>query len=90
MLNFKIYEEAPKAYKQTKIIELPEEWKWLVHEDSITVQLTAIGKSQNLFVKDISDNKIFINNDALFSSKVNAYYVVHATRKDVNKLKTVK
>ena len=75
---------------QDKIIELPEEWKWLVHEDSITVQLTAIGKSQNLFVKDISDNKIFINNDALFSSKVNAYYVVHATRKDVNKLKTVK
>jgi hypothetical protein len=75
---------------QDKIIELPEEWKWLVHEDSITVQLTAIGKSQNLFVKDVSDNKIFINNDALFSSKVNAYYVVHATRKDVKKLKTVK
>ena len=75
---------------QDKIIELPEEWKWLVHDDSITVQLTAIGKSQNLFVKDISDNKIFISNDALFSSKVNAYYVVHATRKDVNKLKTVK
>ncbi len=75
---------------QDKIIELPEEWRWLVREDSITVQLTAIGKSQNLFVKDISDNKIFINNDALFSSKVNAYYVVHATRKDVNKLKTVK
>ena len=75
---------------QDKIIELPEEWKWLVHDDSITVQLTAIGKSQNLHVKNISDNKIFISNDALFSSKINAYYTVNATRKDVNKLKTVK
>ena len=73
-----------------KIIELPEEWKWLVHENTITVQLTSIGKSQNLYVKNISDNKIFISNDALFSSKINAYYTVHATRKDVNKLKTVK
>jgi len=71
------------------VIELPEEWTALVHEDSITVQLTPIGKSQNLYVSDISSNKIFIKTAALFNNKVNAFYLVQATRKDVEKLKTV-
>ena len=33
------------------IINLPEEWEWLVHEDSITVNLTPIGSPQILFVR---------------------------------------
>ena len=71
------------------IIELPEEWTALVHEDSITVQLTPIGKSQNLYVSDISSNKIFIKTAALFNNKINAFYLVQATRKDVKKLETI-
>jgi len=71
------------------IINLPEEWTWLVDEDSITVQLTPIGKGQSLYVKEVSNSRIFIENDAMFSSKIDAYYVIHGTRKDVKKLKTV-
>jgi len=72
-----------------KQIDLPEEWTWLVDEDSITVQLTPIGKGQSLYIKEISNSRIFIDNDAIFSSKIDAYYTIHATRKDVKKLKTV-
>ena len=73
----------------TDTIELPEEWVGLVDEDTITVQLTSIGYHQNLYVTEITDNKIFIKNGNLFSKKINAYYIVHGTRKDVDKLKTV-
>ena len=72
-----------------KQIDLPEEWTWLVDEDSITVQLTPIGKGQSLYIKEVSNSRIFIENDAMFSSKIDAYYTIHATRKDVKKLKTV-
>ena len=73
----------------TGTIDLPEEWTGLVAEDSITVQLTSIGSHQNLYVSEIKDNTIFIKNGNTFSSKINAYYLVHGTRKDVDKLKTV-
>jgi len=72
-----------------KQIDLPEEWTWLVDEDSISVQLTPIGKGQSLYIKEISNSRIFIDNDAMFSNKIDAYYTIHATRKDVKKLKTV-
>ena len=42
--------------KDSNVIELPDYWTGLVHEDSITVSLTAIGKSQELYVIDINDN----------------------------------
>ena len=73
----------------TDTIELPEEWVGLVDEDTITVQLTSIGSHQNLYVSEIKNNSIFIKNGNLFSKKINAYYIVHGTRKDVDKLKTV-
>lgn len=71
-----------------KVIELPEEWTGLVDEDTITVQLTSIGKHQNLYVKDIKDNKIFISNGNLLSSSIKAFYFVQAMRKDVKPLVT--
>ena len=73
----------------TDTIELPEEWVGLVHEDTITVQLTPIGASQNLYVSEIKDNKIFIKNGNVFSSKIQAFYLVHGTRKDVDPLETI-
>ena len=60
-------------------IELPEYWTALVDEDTITVQLTAIGDSGNRWVVDVADNKITTGGGA-------AFYFVQAERKDVNRL----
>ena len=70
----------------TNVIELPEYWTKLVDADSITVNITSVGKHQKLFVKEIANNKIFIGNDALFSNQVDCFYVVYGERKDVEKL----
>jgi len=67
-------------------IELPEYWTKLVHKDSITVQLTPIGKFQKLSVKEIKDNRITIGNDALLSNDINCFYIVFAERADIDKL----
>ena len=39
-----------RGKNDTETIELPEEWEWLVDEDSVTVDLTSIGQIQQLFV----------------------------------------
>ena len=72
------------------VIELPDYWVNLVDEDTITVQLTSIGKHQNLYVKDIKDNKVFIGNGNLLSSSIKAFYFIQAMRKDIDKLQTVR
>ena len=70
----------------TNTIELPEYWLALVDEDSITVQLTPIGSHQNLYVKDIIDNKVIVANSNLLSSKIKCFYLVQAERKDIDKM----
>ena len=67
-----------------KTISLPDVWPDLVHEDSITVQLTPIGDHQELYVESIKDNRILINNKK--QNKINCFYLVHAERKDIGKL----
>ena len=64
-------------------IELPDYWKELVDEDSITVQLTAIGKKQDLWVKDIENNRVFVGSS---TNQVKCFYFIQAERKDVEKL----
>ena len=65
-------------------IELPDHWHALVHEDSITVNLTAAGKAQDLWVEEITDTYIIVaGNDV-----VNCFYSVFAERKDIEKLVT--
>lgn len=66
---------------QGSVIELPDYWTGLVDEETITVNLTPIGKPQELFVDYIEDNKVFIG-----GSDINAFYTVFAERKDVDKL----
>jgi hypothetical protein len=68
------------------VIELPEYWTKLVDPDSITVQLTAIGKGQKLYIEDIRDNKVYIANDGIFASEPNCFYLVQAERVDIDKL----
>jgi hypothetical protein len=67
--------------KNSNVIELPDYWTELVHEDTITVNLTAIGKSQDLWVEDIVDNTVIVGGD-----NINCFYTVFAERKDVEKL----
>ena len=62
-------------------IELPEYWSELVHEDSITVVLTPIGKKQDLFIKEKSNKLIKIG-----GSEGSFDYVVYGERKDIDKL----
>ena len=70
----------------SSIIELPEYWTGLVDEDTITVELTPIGKHQKLFVKDIANNKIIIGNDNMIDKKINCFYIIYGERKDVDKI----
>lgn len=63
-------------------IELPDYWIGLVHEDSITVQLTPYGHQQNLYVWRISNNTIYVEGHGNMSY----YYTVFGERKDTNKL----
>ena len=62
-------------------IELPEYWTKLVDPDSITVNLTAIGKSQDMYVEDIIDNVVYVGGE-----NVNCFYTVYAERVDIAKL----
>ena len=68
------------------VIELPDYWSKLIDPDSITVQLTPIGKHQKLYVDRIEDNKVYIGNEGLFAGKIEAFYMINAERIDVNKL----
>jgi len=62
------------------VIELPDYWTGLVHEDSITVQLTAMGGKADLWVESIANNKVTVGCD----TEVDCFYFVQATRKDVD------
>lgn len=65
----------------SNVIVLPDYWTGLVDEDTITVQLTAIGGKQDLWVEDIVDNTIVVGSE----ETVNCFYFVQAERKDVDK-----
>ena len=77
--------------KDDNVIHLPKEWEWLVDKDTITVQLTSIGKHQDLYIKEIKDNKIFIGINGIFNTKENihCYHIVYATRKDVELIRNL-
>ena len=70
--------------KDTNVIELPDYWTGLVHEDTITVNLTAIGGKQDIWVEDIVDNTVIVGSDA----PINCFYTVYGERKDVDRWDT--
>ena len=72
----------------SNIIELPEYWTKLVDEDSITVQLTPIGKHQHIYVESIKNNIVHIQSDEKRknSNDLEYFYLILAERKDVDKL----
>jgi hypothetical protein len=75
-----------RGRSQYKIIDLPYYWPELVHEESITVQLTPVGYHQHLYVERIRDNKVQINTRDKLERRVDYFYNIYAERKDVAKL----
>ena len=66
-------------------IELPDYWKDLVHEDSITVQLQPIGDRHfHLNVLECTNEYIIIKEPD--DKPIDCFYHVYAERKDVEKL----
>jgi len=78
--------------KESNVITLPDYWKGLVHEDSITVQLQPIGSNQNLVIQEFNNEFIVIAEDSTNTdlvtdlSTIDCFYHVYGERKDVNPL----
>lgn len=67
------------------VIELPEYWRGLVDPETITVNLTQIGSSQDLIVEKIEwGKKIIIKSGS--GTTIDCYYIIHAERSDDEKL----
>jgi hypothetical protein len=61
-------------------IELPEEWDWLVHEDSVTVQLTPVGAAHTPYVVCQNNKEVVVCSYGCYN------YNIYGTRKDVEPL----
>ena len=78
--------------KESNVINLPDYWKDLVYEDSITVQLQPIGQTQNLVIQEFNNEFIVIAEDSTNTdlitdlSTIDCFYHVYGERKDVNPL----
>jgi hypothetical protein len=70
----------------TDCIQLPEYWTELVDPDSITVQLTCRGKPQQLYIREVRNNCMWVDIDGAWAADIDCYYFVQAERKDVAKL----
>ena len=71
---------------QDKIINLPDFWEGLIDKETITVTITPIGKTQDLFISEIKDNKIFIESEETLLEDIKFFYVAFAERKDIPKM----
>ena len=63
-------------------IQLPDYWTKLVDPDSITVQLTAHGRRQDIWVTKIENNCVYVSG----TTQPDCYYFIQAERVDVEKL----
>jgi hypothetical protein len=70
----------------SNIIEVPDHWIGLVHEDSYTVHLTPIGSYAQLYVEKIENYNVFVADNMM--CPIHCYYSVWAERKDIPKLVT--
>ena len=65
-------------------IQLPKYWKGLVDYTTITVSLTPIGAHQNVIVKRVDEDKIYLQ--AQGGMPINCYFHVYGTRQDIERL----
>ena len=69
----------------SSILEMPDYWIGLVHIDSMTVDITAIGPNQDLYVESIADDgEVTIGSNT--EEPLNYFYVIYGERKDIDKL----
>jgi hypothetical protein len=68
----------------SSVILLPDYFEKLVHEDSITVHLNAIGSSSLPKIKSVGIKEIILQ--PRWWGKINCYYIVFAERRDVPRL----
>jgi len=66
--------------KNKDTITLPSYWKDFVHEDSITVSLTPVGAHQDIIVKRIDKNNVYLQSQG--GMPIHCYYHIYAERKD--------
>ena len=66
-----------------KCIQIPDYWVGFVDYESITVSITPYGSKQNIWVKEIKDNKIFLESE---QENILYYYRVEAERIDMDQL----
>lgn len=67
-----------------KEINLPAYWKDLVDVRSITVSLTPVGAHQNVIVKRLDEQKIYLQ--AQGGMPIDCFYHVYGERKDIDPL----
>ena len=83
--------EGPEAgvYYRGKVINndkiiLPDYWRGLVDEKTITVNITPLKYHQNIIVEKIEDNIVYLNEkDQL---EINCYFHIYGERTDTEKL----
>jgi len=61
-------------------IELPEYWRKFVDIDSITVSLTPIGAHQDVIVKRIDEEKVYLQSKG--GMPINCFFHIYGTRAD--------
>ena len=67
-----------------KEIRLPDYWEKLVDPTTITVNLTPIGAHQNVIVKRIGENTIYLQANG--GLPIDCYYHIFGTRADGERL----
>lgn len=72
--------------KNKNVIDLPEVWTELINPETITVSLTPVGAHQDIIVKRIGDNKVYLQ--AKGGMPIHCFFHVFAERKDIDKLIT--
>ena len=72
-----------RGKSDSPLVILPDYWHALVDESTITVNITPIGKLQNLWVAAVNAKQLIVYG----SDTPSFYYTVWAERKDVPKLK---
>ena len=70
--------------KNQNEIELPKYWKDFVDKESITVNLTPVGSHQNVIVKRIDENAVYLQSNG--GLPIDCFYHIFAERKDGEKL----
>jgi hypothetical protein len=67
------------------VIKMPDYWEGLVDLNTMTVELTAIGANQNIYVDSIAENgEVTVGSNT--DEPLNYFYVVYGERKDIDKL----